>query len=86
VGDGRFNLCEVADCHGSVDAQTVRFDEDAGFLQPREEVIFVTLKLNVTKAPVAEHVTADTNVCLLLCIDSRGQYLEKLLKFSFASQ
>jgi len=74
VRQGRFHFHEVTYSHWSFSSQAVRFDKYAGLLEPREEVVVITFKLNIAETSVAKHVAFNTYLRLVLFIDPRGQH------------
>jgi len=53
VSKGWCNFREVADSYRSIEAQTIRLDEDFGFLKPSKEVAIVASELYVAEGAVA---------------------------------
>jgi len=72
MGEGRVNFCKVSDSYQTFYFETVRFKEYAYLLEPRKEVIFVTLKFNVADALITKHMATNTNVHLVLLINLHG--------------
>jgi len=85
VSERRFDFGEVPDRDRAFHSQAVGFKEDAGLLEPREEVVFVTFKFDATEVSVTKHVASNAYVRLILFIDPCGRHFKELLKFSFAS-
>ncbi len=86
VHEGGSNLGEVASGYRAVNAQTIRFEKDAFFLQPCEEVAVRASKLDVAEAAVAQDVAADAYLCLVLFFEANGCHLKVLFEFSLSSR
>ena len=86
VSERRFDFGEVPNRYRSFHSKAVGFKKDAGLLEPREEVVFVTFKFDAADGSVTKHVASDAYVRLILFINPHGRHFKELLKFSFASR
>jgi len=85
MGEGRVNFCKVSDSYQMFHSETIRFKEYACLLKPCKEVIVITLKFNVAKASITQHMATNTHMHLVLLINLCGRDNEKFLKCSFVS-
>jgi len=84
VCDIRCNFCKIAGHNRTLDAETIRFNENVFLLEPAKKMTVVALKLDVAECTVAQHVASNANMCLVVFFIASSGHFKELLKFGFS--
>ena len=82
--EGGSDFGKVADGDRAFDAQAVRLKKNSFSLQPSKKISVRAAMLDVAQAAVAENMTSNTYLCLVLAFDVDRCDFEKLFEFRFS--